>query len=214
MKDCVYTEVINLLDHYPMLSVCEADILKAFRLMRECYLSNGLIMTCGNGGSASDSSHIVGELMKGFKQKRPLTEEQKSRMETSLPGEGLALSEKLQRAIPAISLVDQVALSSAFVNDVVPEMVYAQQVLGYGKVGDVLIGISTSGNSLNVVNACKIAKAFNIKSIAFTGQEGGILSKICEVTIKVPAKEVYRVQEYHLPLYHALCAMLEAEVMG
>lgn len=213
MKDCVFIEIKNLLDHYPVLTICEADILKAFQMMRECYLSNGLIMTCGNGGSASDSSHIVGELMKGFKRKRPLTEEQRLQLETSFPGEGLALSEKLQRAIPAVSLVDQVALSSAFVNDVVPDMVYAQQVLGYGKAGDVLIGISTSGNSPNVINACKVAKAFKIGSIAFTGKEGGALSELCEITIKVPAKEVYRVQEYHLPIYHTLCAMLEAEVM-
>lgn len=214
MKEFAQVELMNLFSHYPMLSVCESDILEAFRLMRECYLANGLIMTCGNGGSASDSGHIVGELMKSFKRKRPLTEEQRTRLETSFPGEGLALSKKLQRAIPAVSLVDQVALSSAFVNDVAPEMVYAQQVLGYGKPGDVLIGISTSGNSSNVVNACKIAKAFQIKSIAFTGQEGGILSGLCEVVIRAPAREVYRIQEYHLPIYHTLCAMLEVEVMG
>ena len=211
MKDSVRKEIDILLSHYPELTKCERDIMEAFRLMQDCYKQRGLIMTCGNGGSAADAGHIVGELMKGFKLKRPLTDNERETLETAFPDKGDYLADNLQRAIPAISLSDQTAVTSAFINDVAPDMVFAQQVFGYGRVGDVLVAISTSGNSCNVVNACKVAKAFGLKTIGLTGESGGEMNAICDVTIRVPACETYRVQEYHLPVYHTLCAMLEME---
>lgn len=213
MKNSTCRELSLLIEHYPELESCKQDIISSFHLILACYTSNGLVMTCGNGGSAADSSHIVGELMKGFKKKRALTADQRNRIEALYPKEGAVLADSLQRAMPAISLVDQSVLSSAFINDVCAEMVYAQQVFGYGKKGDVLIGLSTSGNSLNVVNACKIAKAIGVKTIALTGERGGVLLDLCDVIIRAPALEVYRIQEYHLPIYHTICSMLEAELM-
>ncbi|MDR1981538.1 MAG: SIS domain-containing protein [Tannerellaceae bacterium] len=212
MKESTREELELVFNHFPELSVCKETISSAFGYMLACYRNRGLIMTCGNGGSASDAGHIVGELMKGFKLKRPITPEQRQRLEASCAGDGGYLADHLQGAIPAISLVSQTAISSAFINDVAADMVFAQQVFGYGKTADLLIGLSTSGNSANVVNACKVAKALGMKTIGFTGEQGGILSGICDVTITVPAHETYRVQEYHLPIYHALCAMLEKEV--
>lgn len=214
MKISVEKELIILFGNYPELTGCRDCILAAFNVMRECYQSGGLIMTCGNGGSASDASHIVGELMKSFKCKRPLSEEQRNRLMSLFPQEGTMLAENLQQAVPALALTDQVTLNTAYLNDVSSDMIFAQQVFGYGKKGDVLIGISTSGNSHDVVNACKVAKTFGIHTIALTGEKGGLLADICEVTITVPALETYRVQEYHLPIYHTLCAMLECEFWG
>ncbi|MDR1156566.1 MAG: SIS domain-containing protein [Bacteroidales bacterium] len=209
MKDAVLNELKILPVNYPELSTCENDILAAFGLMHDCYLRGGLIMTCGNGGSAADAGHIVGELMKGFKRERRLTDEQREKIKKAFPDKGGFLAGNLQQAIPAISLSDQVSLTSAFINDIASGMVFAQQVLGYGKAGDVLIGLSTSGNSENVVNACRVAKSFGVKTIGMTGETGGEMRSICDVTIRVPAVETYRVQEYHLPIYHALCAMME-----
>jgi D-sedoheptulose 7-phosphate isomerase len=205
-------ELKSLFQHYPELSDCGKDIIKVFETLLECYRNKGLIMACGNGGSAADAEHIVGELMKGFKQKRPLNNEQRKCLEYNYPEDSAYLTQHLQQAIPAVSLVGQAAFSSAFANDVAGDMVFAQQVFGYGKQGDALIGISTSGNAKNVINACKTANAFSIKTIALTGWEGGILKIICDTCICVPARETYRVQEYHLPVYHTLCAMMEAEI--
>ncbi len=211
MKEQVQKEWDVLLTNYPQLSGCLEDIRNAHELIKKCCSQNGIIMTCGNGGSASDAEHIVGELMKGFKLKRSLTAEQRTTLESAFPDDGTYLADNLQQGIPAISLVSQSAISSAFINDVAADMVFAQQVFGYGRSGDLLIGISTSGNSKNVLNACKTAKAFGIKTIGMTGEHGGKLCEICDVTIRVPARETFRVQEYHLPIYHALCAMIEAE---
>ena len=169
-------------------------------------------MVCGNGGSAADAEHIVGELMKGFKLKRPLSAEQRLLLKSAFPDDGDFFADNLQQAIPAISLVSQTSVSTAFANDINPEMVFAQLVMGYGKPDDTIIGLSTSGNSQNVVNACKVAKASGIKTIGFTGESESLLSKVCDVTIRVPAKEVYRIQELHVPVYHTLCAMLETEM--
>jgi D-sedoheptulose 7-phosphate isomerase len=210
MKDVVLNELKILLANYPELSVCEEAILASFGLMNDCYLHGGLIMTCGNGGSAADAGHIVGELMKGFKLKRRLTGEQREKIKKVFPVEGDSLADNLQQAIPALSLSDQVSLTSAFINDIASDMVFAQQVFGYGKEGDVLIGLSTSGNSKNVVNACRIAGLFGVKTIGMTGESGGEMYDICNVTIRVPATETCRVQEYHLPVYHTFCAMMEA----
>ena len=210
MNQQVQKELNTLLTNYPQLADCKDDILNACGLMMNCYRQGGLIMTCGNGGSAADAEHITGELMKSFKRQRPVSNEQRAALEAAFPaGEGAYLADNLQRGIPCISLVSQVSLLTAFANDVAADMAFAQQVFVYGCPGDVLIGLSTSGNSRNVVNACATAKAFGIKTIAMTGEHGGKLREICDVAICVPADETYRVQEYHLPVYHTLCAMLE-----
>ena len=209
MNNSQIKELCTLFTNYPQLQNCQNDIMNAFDIIKHCCLKKGLIMTCGNGGSASDAGHIVGELMKGFKLKRPLTAEQKKMLTDYFPEEGSYLASHMQQAIPAIALTDQTSLSTAFSNDIAADMVFAQQVFGYGKPGDVLIGLSTLGNSKNVVNACKVAKAFEMKTIAMTGEAGGELNHICDITIRVPANETYRIQEYHLPIYHCICAMLE-----
>jgi D-sedoheptulose 7-phosphate isomerase len=214
MNRIVRNEFDLLFTHYPSLEVCRESVDAAYQLLNNCYRNKGLIMVCGNGGSAADAEHIVGELMKGFKLRRPLTSEQRLLLKSTFPDDGDFLSENLQQAIPAISLVSQTSISTAFINDVAPEMVYAQLVMGYGKPGDALIGLSTTGNSKNVVNACKIAKALGIQTVAFTGEKESRLSEICDATIRVPAQEVYRVQEFHLPVYHTLCAMLELDAFG
>jgi len=203
-------ELDILTTNYPQLSSCIDDVMAAFELMKNTCRRGGIIMTCGNGGSAADAEHIVGELMKGFKQKRPVTGEQRAALLAAFPGDGSYLADNLQRGIPAISLVSQSSLLSAFINDVAHDMVFAQQVFGYGVEGDVLLGITTSGYSGNVVNACKTAKAFGIGTIGLTGETGGELTQICDVTIRVPASDTFRVQEYHIPVYHTLCAMLES----
>ena len=156
---------------------------------------------CGNGGSASDAEHIVGELMKGFYRQRSLSREEKE-----IFGE---LGDNLQEALPAISLTGHPALSTAFMNDVDPEMVFAQQVYGYGRKGDVLMALTTSGNSRNVLNAARVARAKGMKVVGLTGRDGGSLKELCDVCIIVPGQATADIQEYHLPVYHTICAMLE-----
>jgi len=214
MDEKIKNEIDVLFANYPALRGCEESILAAFRILKDCYYRKGLIMVCGNGGSAADAEHIVGELMKGFKMRRPISPEQHLLIHTMFPADGDFFTQNLQQAIPAISLISQTSVSTAFINDVKAEMVYAQLVMGYGKPGDAVIGLSTTGNSKNVVNACKIAKALGIRTIGFTGEKASLLSEICDVTIQVPAQEVYRVQELHQPVYHSLCAMLEIEAFG
>jgi phosphoheptose isomerase len=194
----------TIADH-PPLGKCRDDIERAYRILVACFENGGTVLVCGNGGSAADSEHIVGEFMKGFLKKRPLPDKDRERLGDS------SLYENMQGALPAISLVSQTSISTAFMNDAEPDMVFAQQAYGYRSEQNVLIGITTSGNSRNIVNAVKVAKAFNMNTIGLTGEAGGMLDKLCSVTIKAPEKETYRVQEYHLPIYHALCAMVEAE---
>jgi D-sedoheptulose 7-phosphate isomerase len=201
----------QLFESYPALETCRADIERAFNLLSKCYSEGGKVLVCGNGGSASDSEHIVGELMKGFLSRRHIRASDSELLREMYPEDGAYLAEKLQGALPAISLVSHSALSSAFINDVAADMVFAQQVYGYGRKGDAVIGISTSGNSGNVLNAIKIARTFGLSAIGLTGQDGGLMKKDCTVTIRVPARETYRVQELQLPVYHSICAMLEAE---
>lgn len=189
----------SLLNRYPALSVCEKQISNTLELMIKTYERGGKVLVCGNGGSAADSEHIVGELMKGFHLKRTVHDER-------IPVE---LRSKLQGALPAISLPSQVAVLSAFINDVDPQMLYAQLVYGYASDKDLVIGISTSGNSENIVNAVTVAKAIGAKTVALTGEKPSRLSELCDVTINVPSCETYEIQEYHLPVYHYLCAALE-----
>lgn len=201
----------NMLLNYPQLKMCYAAIEKAVGLMKQCYSNGGKILTCGNGGSSADSEHIVGELLKGFLKKRKLTKDEINCLKATCHDEWEYLSENLQRALPAISLVSQSALFTAYVNDMASDMVFAQQVFAYGKKDDILLALSTSGNSRNVVNALKIAKAFGVKTIGLTGENGGQMKELCDVIIMVPSNETYRVQEYHLPVYHTLCAIIESE---
>jgi len=198
----------------PSLETCRSAIAAGFELLRACYTKGGKVLICGNGGSAADSEHIVGELMKGFKLKRPIPQTDRATLARLFPKEGADLADHLQGALPAISLTGHPALSSAFANDVRADMVYAQQVYGYGRTGDALIALSTSGNSANILNAAKIAKARSMTVLGMTGQGGGRLGELSDVCIRVPAEETYRVQELQLPVYHALCAMLEEDFFG
>ena len=200
----------ELLKRYPALSVCSDDIDKALGLMRNTYLAGGTIYVCGNGGSCSDSAHIVGELMKGFLLKRPVPASDKESFE-KLYEDGASMAYALQRGIPAVDLTAQSAILSAFNNDVDPEMCYAQLVYGYAKKGDTFIGLSTSGNSKNVVNAAKTAKVMGMKVIVLTGKQPCVCDSFADIVIHAPETETYKVQEYHLPIYHYLCAEIEKE---
>lgn len=204
----------TLLTRYPTLSACTEDIQKAENLMLKTYYAGGKLLVCGNGGSASDAAHIVGELMKGFLLKRPMNEETKKKFKDVLGEDCEAFAQNLQCGIPAIALDSQHALFTAYANDVDADYVYAQQVFGYARENDLFIGISTSGNSKNIVNAAKTAKALGIKTIALTGAKKSKLSAICDCTIRVPETETFMVQELHLPVYHYLCAEMEEEVFG
>lgn len=191
----------EIIKRYPKLKCCKDDIEKAYMLMVQTYREGGKILVCGNGGSAADCEHIVGELMKGFVIKRPVTDKR-------IPER---ISKNIQGALPAISLPSQSALLSAFINDVNPEFMYAQLVYGYAKEVDLVIGISTSGNSKNVVNAIETARALELKTLSLTGDKESRLYKLSDVTVRVPETETYKVQELHLPVYHYLCKRLEKE---
>ena len=199
----------TLYETCPKLRGCEAEIAAAYGLLKTAAEHRALIMVCGNGGSAADCEHITGELMKGFNLQRPLSPAEQARFD-GIEG-GAAIAAKLQGAIRCLSLVSQVGVLSAFANDIDPSLVYAQQVWGYAsRPEDVLIALSTSGNSANVVNAAKTAKACGVRTLAVTGEADSALSALCDVTVKLPAHTTFAVQEYTLPLYHALCAALEA----
>lgn len=206
----------DLIQRYPSLSACESAIMDAYNILEICYggSCSGKVLICGNGGSAADAEHITGELMKGFLLKRELPDEKAGLLNEAASDHNFASA--LQGALPAISLVSQVSLITAYSNDIAPDMAFAQQVYGYGKAGDVLIGLSTSGNSANVVNAFKAAKALGLKTIGMTGADGGKMgsSGLCDALINVPENETFKVQELHLPVYHAICAALEARFFG
>lgn len=201
----------QLVIRYPELDVCLPQIQTAIDLLKDCFAAGGKVLVCGNGGSASDAEHIVGELMKGYMSKRPLSKGQKQALNDAALPDGDYLKNHLQGALPAISLVSLTSLISAFSNDVSAELVYAQQVYGYGKAGDVLWGISTSGNARNVLLAMQTAKAFGLKTIGLSGTNGGELNALCDVIIRVPGENTPFVQERHLPVYHTICAVLEAD---
>jgi len=211
MKENLYID--QLIQEYPVLSDCKDDIMNSFIAMRESYLQGGKLLICGNGGSGADAEHMVGELMKEFYIKRPISREMKDKL-TSFGEDGKILSEHLQGALPAITLTSNIALSTAYANDAKPELVFAQQVFGYGKVEDVLLGISTSGNSRNVIYAIETAKAKGLKTIGLTGKTGGALKEICDICICAPSEITYKIQELHLPIYHTLCRMIEEVFFG
>lgn len=208
------TQLDLLIERYPALSVCREEIYQAFTLLKETYLNDGMLLVCGNGGSGADSEHIVGELMKEFAIRRPLKEQDKAVIMGAAGEHGALLAEHLQGSLPAIPLTGNIALSTAFANDAVPELVFAQQVYGYGKANSALLGISTSGNSLNVIYALEAARAKKMVTIGMTGEGGGKMKELCDVCICVPAKQTYQVQELHLPVYHTLCLMIEEEFFG
>lgn len=209
MKNTTKLILEDLIAKYPALSVCESDILKTFDFARQTYQNGGKILVCGNGGSAADSEHIVGELMKNFKKCRKPCADLLANLEDC--EESKKLKEVLEGNLPAISLTSHVSLTTAYSNDKEPSAVFAQQLSGLGKKGDTFIAISTSGNSLNCVYACLVAKALGLNTVAFTGKKESRLSSLSDVCVKVPETETYKIQEYHLPVYHAICAMLEEE---
>ena len=205
----------ELMKRYPALAVCRDDIVAAEQMMMDTYVDGGKILVCGNGGSCADSDHIVGELMKGFLLMRHMDSATADKFKATLGDEDAQLFiDNLQGGIPAISLPSQSAVLSAFVNDVTPELMYAQLVYGYARKGDMLIAISTSGNSKNVVAAAKVAKTLGIRTLALTGSKDSKLSTLCDITIKAPETETFKIQELHLPIYHYLCAAVEKHFFG
>ena len=204
-------EIQLLLNRYPILTDLRSNLISAVELLAQCYERGGKILICGNGGSAADSLHIVGELMKGFVLKRPISADLQAVLKKQYPGDANYYIDNLQQAIPAISLTVEESLLTAYSNDNAADLVFAQQVLGYGSIGDVLFGISTSGNSVNVLHAAKIAKALEIKVISLTGASGGKLKDYSDVVLPVPSNVTYQIQEYHLPVYHAICLALEKQ---
>ena len=204
----------NLQARYPVLADCMAEIDASAKLMEECYRRGGKLLVCGNGGSASDALHIVGELMKGFVLPRHVNGSDRVALMNAGGEDGEYLCKNLQGALPAISLVNEAALSTAYANDMAPDLAFAQQVWGHGKAGDIFLGISTSGNSRNVLLAAKVARARGMKVIGLTGMGGGKLAPLCDACIAVPERETYRIQELHLPIYHALCLYLEQAFFG
>ncbi len=202
--------ITELLNRYPALGVCKEEIEKAEKAIIDCYENGGKLLLCGNGGSCADCEHIVGELMKGFLKKRPLSESQKAEMKENCDLLEDELLDKLQGGLPAIAIPSISALNSAFCNDVDPELVYAQPLMALAREHDILVGISTSGNSKNVYGAVKVAKALGIKVLGLTGQTGGKLKEAADICICVPETETFKIQELHLPTYHYLCAAVEA----
>ena len=203
-----------LIKRYPELVAVRTAFIDAYLLMQESYEKDGKLLIAGNGGSAADSEHIVGELMKRFKLPRPINTEFAALLKKVDAVRGSELAKNLENSLMAIPLVAHEALSTAYINDVDGLGVFAQQLLGYGRKGDVFLGISTSGNSENILYASVTAKALGIKVIGLTGETGGKLAELADICVKVPQKETYMIQELHLPIYHCWCLMLEEYFFG
>lgn len=219
MDKCVLGKELNkyvdeLIERYPVLDDSREDIVKAYLALEESYLHGGKLLIAGNGGSSADANHIVGELMKGFCLPRKMSEEFADKLKAVDEERGAVLADKLQGALPAIALDNHNALNTAFLNDVDGELIYAQQVNGYGNAGDVFLGITTSGNAGNVMYAAVVAKAKGMKVLGLTGKTGGKLAGVADVCIRVNETETYKVQELHLPIYHCLCLMVEKRFFG
>ena len=207
MEPMKYLE--ELVERYPVLDVVKDDVRKAYELLEACYEQGGKLLIAGNGGSCADAEHIVGELMKGFVKRREVSDSFAECLRNADEVRGAELAEKLQGGFPAIALTGHAGLSTAYLNDVDGDLIFAQQTYGYGRPGDVLIGISTSGNAKNVMYAMTVAKALGMKTIGLTGKDGGALKREADVSVVVPETETFKIQELHLPVYHALCLMLE-----
>ena len=203
-----------LIERYPILAECRQSLIDAYLIMEEAYEGDHKLLIAGNGGSAADSEHIAGELMKRFKTPRPVTPEMAEKLKAIDPVRGADLAKNLERGLMAIPLVAHEALSTAYINDVDGLGVFAQQLFGFGRPGDVFLGISTSGNSRNVMSATVVARALGIKVIGLTGAKGGELAQVADVAVKVPETETYMIQELHLPVYHCWCLMLEDRFFG
>lgn len=203
-----------LMERYPILSSIKQEIINAYLIMEECYEHDGKLLIAGNGGSAADSEHIAGELMKRFKSPRPVTQELADKLKAIDPILGANLAKNLERGLMAIPLVAHEGLTTAYINDVDGIGVFAQQLFGFGRAGDVFLGISTSGNSKNIISATVVARALGIKVIGLTGAQGGELASVADVAVKVPQIETYMIQELHLPVYHCWCLMLEEKFFG
>ena len=203
-----------LISRYPALITVREEVIAAYLIMEECYEHDGKLLIAGNGGSAADSEHIAGELMKRFKTPRPVTQEFAERLKVIDPIQGENLAKNLERGLMAIPLVAHEALSTAYITDVDGLGVFVQQLFGFGRAGDVFLGISTSGNSKNIISATIVARALGIKVIGLTGSKGGELAKMTDVCVKAPSDETYMIQELHLPIYHCWCLMLEDKFFG
>jgi len=214
LKEKIKKHLAFLCGRYPALKVVESDIGAAYRILEGSYKNGGKLLVAGNGGSAADAEHLVGELMKGFKLPRKMQADFAGRLVKENAELGTVLAENLQGALPAIALDGHFALSTAYINDCEPLLCFAQQINGYGREGDVFLGISTSGNSKNVLFAAATAHAKGMKVIGLTGAKGSKLESMSDVCIKVPQTETYMIQELHLPVYHCLCLMLEDEFFG
>ena len=211
-KESLYVD--QLIIRYPQLKPCREDIMAAYGILEECYVNDHKLLIAGNGGSAADAEHIAGELMKRFSKPRPVTEVFAQRLCEVDPERGPGLAKNLEQGLMAIPLVAHEAMTTAYINDVDGLGVFAQQLYGFGRPGDVFLGISTSGNSRNVLSATVVARALGIKVIGLTGESGGELAKVADVAIRVPETETYKIQELHLPVYHCLCLMLENRFFG
>ncbi len=209
LEEKLQNHINLLLKRYPVLKETEDEIKRAYEVLEECFSHGGKLLIAGNGGSAADSEHMAGELMKRFKKPRPVAADLAAKMKRIDPVCGENIAKNLECGLMAIPLVAHEALSTAYMNDVDGLEVFAQQLFGYGREGDVFFGISTSGNSQNVINAAIVARALGIKVIGLTGKSGGKLAAFSDVAIKVPETETYMIQELHLPVYHCLCLMLE-----
>ncbi len=214
MKAATKHVIGNLIERYPALDVCKEDIQDAIALLISCYQSKKKVLVVGNGGSAADAQHIVGELMKSFVLPRKLSATKQQSIRENFPESSQYLIDNLQDVLPAVSLLGETALTSAYANDKAPDLVFAQQVLGLGNEGDILIAISTSGTSRNVLYACEVAKIQSMQIIGLTGHSGGTMKEICDVTICAPSDMTYQIQEHHLPIYHTICLALEEEFFG
>ena len=202
MEPMKYLE--ELVERYPVLDAVKDDVRKAYELLEACYEQGGKLLIAGNGGSCADAEHIVGELMKGFVKRREVSDSFAECLRSADEVRGAELAKKLQGGLPAIALTGHAALSTAYLNDVDGDLIFAQQTYGYGRPGDVLIGISTSGNAKNVMYAMTVAKALGMKTIGLTGKDGGALKREADVSVVVPETETFKIQELHLPVYHAL----------
>lgn len=212
MKQRTEEFIWSFFERHDNLKPLENDILQVGDLLIQAFCAGNKLLICGNGGSCADGDHIAGEFLKGFLLKRPVKESLKNTMVEKYGEYGMEIANKLQQGLPTISLNTHSAAISAFCNDVDPELIYAQQVLAYGKPGDVLLGISTSGNAKNVAAAVMTAKALGMQTIGLTGKDGGLLGKLSDLPLVMPQQETYRIQEEHLAVYHLLCAMVESEL--
>lgn len=214
MEERIKMHIDVLIERYPQLTVCKESIEQAYLMLEKCFENDHKVLIAGNGGSAADSEHIAGELMKRFKIPRPVPSDFAEKLKEIDPVRGENLSKNLERGLMAIPLVAHEALSTAYINDVDGLGVFAQQLYGFGRPGDVFLGISTSGNSKNVMSATVVARTLGIKVIGLTGAKGGELASVADIAIKVPETETYMIQELHLPVYHCLCLMLEDRFFG